>query len=309
MARRFSINRREAVALIAGAGALAGLPYRVSAQGASVLTKPIPSSGEELPVVGLGSWITFNVGDDTQLRDECTAVMQAFFAAGGRLIDSSPMYGSAQETIGYGLDKLSRPRTLFSADKVWISDPQSGREQIRQSQAFWGVPQFNLLQIHNLLSWKEHLQTLFEMKDAGQLKYVGITTSEGRRHSEVEDIMMSQPIDFVQITYNVLDRDVEDRILPLATDRKIAVIVNRPFRQGDLIAEMAEQPLPDWVSETGARTWAQLMLKFTISHPAVTCAIPATTNVAHVQENMEAATGTVMDPALRKRTIDYVENL
>lgn len=307
--RRFSVNRREALALIAGTGVLAGLPNRLSAQVPSVLTKPIPSSGEELPVIGLGSWITFNVGEDMELQDECAAVMQAFFAAGGRLIDSSPMYGSSQGTIGYGLDKLSRPKTLFSADKVWISDPQSGAEQIGQSQSLWGVPRFDLLQVHNLLSWEKHLQTLFEMKDAGQLRYVGITTSEGRRHSEIENIMISQPIDFVQISYNVLDRDVEERILPLAVERKIAVIVNRPFRQGELIAEMATHPLPDWVSEVGSKTWPQLILKFIISHPAVTCAIPATASVAHVRENMEAATGTVMDPALRKRMIDYVESL
>jgi diketogulonate reductase-like aldo/keto reductase len=309
MSPRYSINRRRALALMVGAGALVGFSNESLAQVSSLLTKPIPSSGEMLPVVGLGSWITFNVGDDGELQDECASVMRAFFAAGGRLIDSSPMYGSAQRTIGYGLDKLSRPKALFSADKVWISDPGAGREQIARSQELWGIPKFHLLQVHNLLSWEAHLQTLFEMKAAGQLNYVGITTSEGRRHAEIEYIMTSQPIDFVQISYNVLDREVEDRILPLALERKIAVIVNRPFRQGDLIADTADQPLPDWISETGAKNWAQLILKFIISHPAVTCAIPATSNVSHVQENMEAATRAFMEPALRKRTVDYVESL
>lgn len=309
MSLRYSINRRKALALMAGAGALLAFSNHPSAQVPSLHTKPIPSSGELLPVVGLGSWITFNVGDDVELKDECAAVMRAFFAAGGKLIDSSPMYGSAQQTIGYGLDKLSRPQGLFAADKVWISDPGSGREQIEQSQGLWGVPKFNLLQVHNILSWEAHLQTLFEMKAGGQLQYVGITTSEGRRHSEIEDIMTSQPIDFVQISYNVLDRDVEERILPLAADRKIAVIVNRPFRQGDLIAEMTKYPLPDWVAETGAKSWAQLILKFIVSHPAVTCAIPATSNVSHVWENMQAATGPYMDAAMRRRAVDYVESL
>lgn len=308
MLPRYSINRRGALALM-GAGALAGISNRSSAQLSSLLTKPIPSSGELLPVVGLGSWITFNVGDDVELQDECAAVMRAFFAAGGRLIDSSPMYGSAQQTIGYSLDKLSRPKALFSADKVWISDPGAGREQIAQSQGLWGVPNFHLLQVHNLLSWEAHLQTLFGMKAAGQLKYVGITTSEGRRHAEIEDIMTYQPIDFVQISYNVLDREVEDRILPLALERKIAVIANRPFRQGDLIANTADLPLPDWASEIGAKSWAQLILKFIVSHPAVTCAIPATSNVSHVQENMDAATGSYMDASLRRRTVDYMESL
>ncbi|WP_245341618.1 MULTISPECIES: aldo/keto reductase [unclassified Rhizobium] len=294
---------------MASAGALAAFPETALAQVPMLVTKPIPSSGEVIPVVGLGSWITFNVGGDDQLRDECAGVMQAFFAAGGRLIDSSPMYGSAQETIGYGLQKLSRPPSLFAADKVWISDPKSGRRQIGQSRSLWGVPQFNLLQVHNLLSWQAHLETLFEMKAAGQLKYVGITTSEGRRHTDIEAIMKSQPIDFVQISYNVLDREVEERILPLAIERKIAVIVNRPFRQGDLIADMEGQPLPGWVLETGAKNWAQLMLKFIVSHPAVTCAIPATSSVEHVRENMEAATSALMTPELRKRTVDYMKSL
>ncbi|MDP9813903.1 diketogulonate reductase-like aldo/keto reductase [Rhizobium tibeticum] len=303
------IGRRNALFLIASMGALATVPKPCSAQAPAIATKPIPSSGELLPVVGLGSWITFNVGDDAELRNECATVIKAFFAAGGRLIDSSPMYGSAQETIGYGLGKLSRPPSLFAADKVWISDPRSGLEQIEQSQRLWGVPQFDLLQVHNLLSWEAHLQTLFEMKAAGQLKYVGITTSEGRRHADIEAIMRSRPVDFIQISYNVLDREVEQRILPLATERKIAVIANRPFRQGDLIAEIADQPLPDWVAETGARSWPQLLLKFIASHPAVTCAIPATSNVEHVRENMDAATGALMNPELRKRTIKYVESL
>jgi diketogulonate reductase-like aldo/keto reductase len=306
---RTGFTRREALILSASAGVLSAFPKTAFSQASTLQVKPIPSSGEAIPVVGLGSWITFNVGEDTELRDECAAVMQAFFAVGGRLIDSSPMYGSAQETIGYGLETVSRPPSLFAADKVWISDPQSGRKQIEQSRSFWGVPQFNLLQVHNLLSWQAHLETLFEMKVAGQLKYVGITTSEGRRHADIEAIMKSQPIDFVQISYNVLDREVEERILPLAMERKIAVIVNRPFRQGALIADMDGEPLPEWISETGAKNWAQLLLKFIVSHPAVTCAIPATSSVEHVRENMEVATGTLMTPELRKRTVDYVESL
>lgn len=226
---RTELSRREALILTATA-VLPGSPKSALAQPSSLLVKPIPSSGEAIPVVGLGSWITFNVGGDTELRDECTAVMQAFFEAGGRLIDSSPMYGSAQDTIGYGLQKLSRPPSLFAADKVWISDAKSARKQIEQSRSLWGVPQFNLLQVHNLLSWQEHLETLFELKASGQLKYVGITTSEGRRHADIEAIMKSQPIDFVQISYNVLDREAEERILPLAVERNIAVIVNRSGR-------------------------------------------------------------------------------
>jgi diketogulonate reductase-like aldo/keto reductase len=269
-------------------------------------SNPIPSSGERLPLVGLGSWITFNVGNDRELQDECAAVIAAFFQAGGRLIDSSPMYGSSQPTIGYGLKKLGYPQTFFSAEKVWISHPGSGPEQIERSRTLWGVPRFDLLQVHNLLSWERHLPALLAMKAHGKVRYVGITSSEGRRHRDIERIMARQPIDFVQVTYNVLDREVEARILPLARERGIAVLINRPFRQGELLRHLHRRPLPKWASETGASNWPQFLLKFIISHPAVTCAIPATTRVDHVRENMAAATGVIPDEALRIRMAQYV---
>ena len=184
------------------------------AQTGPLSTRVIPSTGERLPAVGLGSWITFNVGDDIVARDSCTEVMGAFFEAGGRLIDSSPMYGSSQEVIGYGIGKLGKPSSLFAADKVWTSSGESGPAQIEESRRRWGIPRFDLVQVHNLLAWEEHLETLGAMKAAGDLRYVGITTSEGRRHEDFEQIMRSETLDFVQVTYNVLDRDVEDRILP-----------------------------------------------------------------------------------------------
>jgi diketogulonate reductase-like aldo/keto reductase len=249
------------------------------------------------------------VGDDAELREECAAVMRAFFGEGGRVIDSSPMYGSSQSVIGYGLEKLGRPSGLFSADKVWISSGSRGAGQIEESRAQWGVRRFDLLQVHNLLAWEEHLPILLAMKADGRVRYVGITTSEGRRHEELERIMASRPIDFVQVTYNVLDREVEDRILPLARDRGIAVIINRPFREGALIRQVMRHPLPSWASEIGAANWAQVLLKFIVSHPTVTCAIPATSKVAHVIENMGAATGALPDTAMRRRIADHVERL
>jgi diketogulonate reductase-like aldo/keto reductase len=304
-----ALSRRALLgALAATAAAKLFRPFPGLAQ-ASLTTKPIPSTGERLPVVGLGTWITFNVGDDAELRDECAAVMKAFFAAGGSLIDSSPMYGSSQPVIGYGLKQLARPTALFSAEKVWTSSGSDGPEQIEESRAYWGVPRFDLLQVHNLLAWETHLPTLFAMKAEGQVRYVGITTSEGRRHEEVQKIMASRPIDFVQITYNILDREVEERILPLAQDRGIAVIVNRPFRQGALIRSIQRHPLPTWAGEIGAANWAQFILKFIVSHPAVTCAIPATTKVAHVQENMGAAAGPAPEASMRRRMISYAETL
>ena len=303
-------GRRNALRALAAAGAVAVLwPSPGAAQRGPILTRPIPSSGEAMPVVGLGSWITFNVGNDRVARDACAEVMRNFFDAGGRMIDSSPMYGSSQEVIGYGLGRLGRPPRLFSADKVWISSGSRGRDQIEKSRQSWNVPRFDLLQVHNLLSWQDHLRTLFAMKAAGEVRYVGITTSEGRRHAEIEEIMRSHPIDFVQVSYNVLDRDVEVRILPLARDRGIGVIVNRPFREGALTRWIQRYPLPPWAAEIDCTSWAQLILKFVVSHPAVTCAIPATTSVAHVRENVGAAYGRLPDDAMRRRMAAHVGKL
>ena len=302
------VSRRSFLASLAAAGGAALLRPQAARAQAAPLTKPIPSSGEALPLIGLGSWITFNVGDDPAARDNCAEVMRAFFEDGGRMIDSSPMYGSAQQVIGYGLNKLGHPQALFSADKVWISSGD-GPAQIEASRAHWDIARFDLLQVHNLVAWEEHLETLFAMKQAGQLRYVGITTSHGRRHGEFEQIMRDHPLDFVQLTYNVVDREVEQRLLPLAREKGIAVIANRPFQQGVLIGRLEGRPLPQWASEFGAANWAQFLLKFIVSHPAVTCAIPATSQVAHVRENMGAARGALPDATMRTRMIAYVEEI
>lgn len=304
------VERRRLIRSLAATGAALALRPSIGlAQRALVMTRAVPSSGEALPVVGLGSWITFNVGNDRTARDSCAGVMRAFFDGGGRMIDSSPMYASSQEVIGYGLGKLGKPNGLFAADKVWVSRGSRGRTQIEQSRQYWNIPRFDLMQVHNLLAWEDHLPMLFDMKAAGQLRYVGITTSEGRRHHEIEQIMRSQPIDFVQVTYNVLDREIEDRILPLARDRGIGVIINRPFREGALIRRVMRQPLPAWASDIDCANWAQVLLKFIASHPAVTCAIPATTSAAHVRENMGAAAGRLPDDTMRRRMIAHVEAL
>ena len=304
------MSRRALLASIGAAGAASVLrPLTASAQRGSILTRAIPSSGERLPLVGLGSSITFNVGDDVAARNASAEVMRAFFRDGGRLIDSSPMYGSSQEVIGYGLHKLGGPKEVFSADKVWIPSGERGPAQIEESRKHWGVPKFDLLQVHNLVSWEDHLKTLFAMKAAGRLRYVGITTSDGRRHADIERVMASQPIDFVQVSYNALDREVEDRILPLARERKIAVLANRPFRQGSLIRAVDRHPLPAWAREVDCANWAQLLLKFIVSHPAVTCAIPATSRVDHVRENVGASYGRLPDEAMRRRIAAHVQSL
>jgi diketogulonate reductase-like aldo/keto reductase len=308
--QRFSdLDRRALLRGLAGAGAAALAPVGAAAQQGAVVSRPIPSSSEAVPVIGLGTWITFNVGNDAVARDACTEVMRAFFAAGGRLIDSSPMYGSSQDTIGYGLGKLGRPAGLFSAEKVWISAAARGAAQMEKSRRLWGVDRFDLMQVHNLLTWREHLETLRAMKAAGQIRYVGITTSEGRRHREFEEIISGEALDFVQVTYNPVDREVEARILPLARERGIAVIVNRPFQEGALIRKIGSRPLPGWAAEIGCASWAQVILKFIVSHPAVACAIPATTSVAHVRENMAAATGVMPDEGMRRRIAAHISAL
>lgn len=300
------ITRRNLIRTSALGTAAALLPGRLAAQSAAPLMRTIPSSGEKIPAVGLGTWITFNVGDDPVLQAESTQVMSAFFAGGGRMIDSSPMYGSAQAVVGRGLEKLGRPQALFSAEKVWTSSGANGPAQIEQSRRFWGVERFDLLQVHNLLAWEAHLDTLQAMKAAGRLRYVGITTSEGRRHDLVEEIMRRHPLDFVQFTYNPVDREAEQRLLPLAGERGIAVIVNRPFQQGALTRRLEGEPLPGWAGEAGAMSWAQLILKFILSHPAVTVAIPATTQVGHVRENLAAAGGALPDEELRERIAAHI---
>jgi len=301
-------TRRAFVQGIVAATTTAMMPTYPLGQPRTPVTRPIPSTGETIPVVGLGTWITFNVGDDPVLRNECTDVMAAFFEAGGRMIDSSPMYGSSQPVIGYGLARVG-VSDVFSAEKVWTSSAENGPAQIEQSRRYWGVPRFDLVQVHNLVAWEAHLQTLFEMKAAGQVRYLGITTSEGRRHDLFEEIMRNQPIDFVQLTYNIVDREAEDRLLPLAADRGIAVIVNRPFRQGALTRRLEGEPLPPWAADIGASTWAQFILKFIVSHPSVTVAIPATTRVDHVRENMAAASDPLPDMAMRERMAAYARDL
>ena len=222
-----SVTRR---AVLVGAGVALAAPA-LGASAAEALIKRIPATGEPIPAVGIGSWITFNVGDDPLLRAECRAVMAAFFEKGGGMVDSSPMYGSSQAVIGDALGALGHPAGLFSADKVW-TDASDGPAQIAETTRRWGVQRFDLLQVHNLIDWEANLDTLDAMKAAGRLRYTGVTTSHGRRPEELEEVMRRRPPDFVQLTYNIVDREVERRLLPLALEQGIAVICNRAVPAG-----------------------------------------------------------------------------
>ena len=298
---------------LTGLGALAAAAAigsgRAAAAPAPVLTKPVPATGEQLPVIGMGSWITFDVGDDAAARAQRVAVLQNFFGQGGALIDSSPMYLSSQEVIGHCLAHMSAKPPVFAATKVWTMTRALGIQQMEASRQLWGVDRFDLMQVHNLVDWETHLETLVEWKKQGRVRYIGVTTSHGRRHDELEKIMAKQPIDFVQFTYNMADREAEERLLPLAAERGLAVIINRPLRRGTLFEIVGNSPLPHWAGEIDCANWAQFFLKFIVSHPAVTCAIPATSRVDHMRENMGAAYGRLPDAGMRRRMIGHVEGL
>lgn len=286
------------------AAALEGTPDK-----AAPLRKVIPSTGEKIPVIGMGTWQTFNVGPNSGERDQRVEVLRRFFELGGGMIDSSPMYGLSEEALGYCLEQLDYPDGLFSASKIWSILAAAGTTQFNNSQRLWGVNQFDLFQVHNLLNVDAHLKTLRELKDKGLIRYVGLTTSHGRRHENLLQLMATEPMDFIQVTYNILDREVEDQILPLAAERGIAVIANRPFQGGRLFDRFQDDPLPEWAKEFDARNWAQFFLKFIVSHPAVTCAVPATTQVEHMTENMNAAFGRMPDQTIRRRMTDYMNSL
>jgi diketogulonate reductase-like aldo/keto reductase len=292
-----------------GAAVSLGTPRSAGAAPGPMLKKAIPATGEQVPAIGMGSWITFNVGEDQGLRDQRRQVLQAFFDLGGGMIDSSPMYGSSEAVIGYCLARIENRGALFSATKVWTPLQMLGPGQMAASRELWGVDRFDLMQIHNMLSWESHLETLLKDKAAGRIRYIGMTTSHGRRHDAMERTMAKQPLEVVQLTYNILDREAEQRLLPLAAERGLAVIVNRPFRQKQLFSLFERQPLPEWAREIDCANWAQFFLKFIVSHPAVTCAIPATSRVDHMAENMGALYGPLPDQAMRARMVRYVESL
>lgn len=269
-------------------------------------TCPIAKSGETLFPIGMGTWITFNVGRDKYLRRQRANVLKTFFEQGGQVIDSSPMYGSSEQVIGHALSSIRGNKPLFSATKTWSGSVTEGRQQFTNSQHLWGTRVFDLVQIHNLLAWREQLAMLRELKQQGLIRYLGVTTSHGRRHEELEDILKSEAIDFVQLTYNIFDREAENRLLPIAREQSISVIANRPLRGGSLMNTIRNTKLPAWYREAGCQNWAQFFLRFIVSHPAITCAIPATTRVDHMLENMGSVNDTPFpDEALRQKMANY----
>ena len=275
----------------------------------TLLQRQIPSSGESLPVVGLGTWQVFDVGPTPAERRPLEEVLALFAKLGGRVVDSSPMYGRAEQVIGEIATKLDLQRSLFLATKVWTTGKQAGIDSMERSLAKLQSKHIDLMQVHNLVDAPTHLATLRDWKEQGRARYVGITHYSSSAYDQVAKLLRSEKLDFLQINYSLVEREAEEQILPLALDRGVAVVVNRPFGGGGLFARVRQKPLPEWAVEFDCHSWAQFLLKWVIAHPAVTCAIPATSNVRHLEDNMQAGVGRLPDADMRRRMVETVAKL
>lgn len=300
------VARRRFLALAAGAGCALALPRKAPGQqGGGMLTREVRSSGEALPAIGLGTWQTFDVGADERARARLREVLGRFFAAGARLVDSSPMYGSSESVVGDLLRGTAWARQALVATKVWTRGREAGEAQMAESERRMGG-RLDLVQVHNLLDWKVHLPTLRAWKQARRIRYVGVTHYSPSAFDEMERILRDERVDFVQLPYSVGAREAERRLLPAARDTGTAVIVMRPFERGSLFRDARSKPLPPFAAEFGARTWAQLFLKFILAHPAVTVAIPATSDPGHMADDLEAGSGRLPDEELRRKLVEYL---
>lgn len=304
---QFALSRRGLLRVAcAGAIALPALPRNLRALPDAVIKRTIPGNGETLAVMGIGTYDTFS---HAAPRRQLGAVLQAFFDHGGQLIDSSPMYGPAEGLVGELLKTTTNASALFAATKVWTDGREAGIRQMAESMRLMGVERMDLMQVHNLRDWKTHLKTLKEMKEQGQIRHLGITTSHGRFHEELEAIMKKEPLDFIQLSYNIANRAAEERLLPLAADRGIAALINRPYQGGGLFRRVKGKPLPAWAGEMDCATWGQFFLKFIVGHPAVTCVIPATSKIKHLVDNMTGGKGRAPNAAMRQRMVSHLESL
>jgi diketogulonate reductase-like aldo/keto reductase len=300
-------TRADVLHLAGGLGATlllgAGAHGQQSLEKVAMQTRTIPSSGEKLPVVGCGTWQTFDVGADAAARKQLAAVLTTLFDAGGSVIDSSPMYGTSEDVAGSIVAELGARQKAFLATKVWTRGREAGVKQIERSMQLLRTDKLDLMQVHNLLDWRIHLATLRDLKSKGRIRYLGVTHYTSSAYSDLEAVMRSEKLDFVQVNYSADDRVAEDRILPLATDRGLAVLINLPFGGGGLLRRLRARPLPAWADEIGCRTWAQVLLRFVLGNPAVTCVIPGTSNPEHMRENAQAGTGAFLSEAHRTRIV------
>jgi diketogulonate reductase-like aldo/keto reductase len=308
------VSRRSALKAVAGLLVAAGPGWAAtpasistSSSGTSMTTRPIPRSGEALPVVGLGTWQTFDVGPQASERAQLKEVLQGFVDRGGKLVDSSPMYGESERVTGDLTSELGLRERLFFATKVWTSGREAGIRQMEQSFRLMRVKRMDLMQIHNLLDYETHTKTLREWKTAGRVRYIGITHYHSGAFRELERLVKTRQYDFAQFNFSMAEREAEDRLLPACAESATAVIVNRPFAGADLFSRVKGKTLPPWAADFDCSSWAQFFLKWILGHSAVTCAIPATRRRAHVEDNAQAATGALPDAKMRQRMLEYLQ--
>ena len=305
------MTRREAAKLIGGTAAAVVLPIttQAAAESSTMLTRMIPSSGETLPVIGLGTWRAFDVDLTSDIRRQLEEVLSLFVKLGGRGVDSSPMYGRAEEVIGELTAALGIRERLFLATKVWTRGRENGIESIERSMALLRTNRIDLMQVHNLLDVHTHLATLRQWKEQGRIRYIGVTHYNSSAFPEIEKILRTEKLDFLQINYSLMEPEAEQRVLPVTQERRITVLVNRPFGGGDIFERVRSKPLPDWAAEFDCRSWAQFFLKWIIAHPAVICVIPATDKPRHVEDNMLAGIGPLPDAKMRRRMVELLSSL
>ena len=307
MKRRYSSNvaTRRDVLRAGAASTCLGLFPALAATVANLRSREIPSSGEALPVIGLGTSRVFDVGGDAAGRDACRAVLAALLDAGANLVDSSPMYRSAEAVAGELASELEVTDEVFWATKVWADGREAGIEQMNESMRLFRTDQIDLMQVHNLRDWQTHMPVLREWKEEGRLRYIGITTSRSSTFGDVEKVINATELDFVQLNYSMVEREAERRLLPMCADQGIATLINRPFARAALFGKVKDTAVPTWAGDFGAQTWGQFFLKFVLAHPAVTCAIPATRKAKHMVDNLGAGLGPLPDETQRRAMIDF----
>ncbi len=308
------ITRREATKLIGATTAGLLLPISTSraqtkSESSAMLMRSIPASGEKLPVIGLGTWKVFDVDLTPENEKQLSDVLSLFVKMGARVIDSSPMYGRSEEVIGALATKLALYEKLFLATKVWTRGKQAGIDSMERSFARLRTKRIDLMQVHNLVDVTTQLATIRDWKAQGRFRYIGVTHYDSSAFGEVEKVLRSEKLDFLQINYSIMEREAEEKILPLAQERGVAVIINRPFGGGDIFARVRAKALPDWAAEFDCRSWAQFFLKWIVAHPAVTCTIPATDNAQHLKDNMEAGRGRLPTAKQRQQMLELVSAL
>lgn len=302
--------RRRLLAAAAGCTILATMKNKKAfAQSSAMLKRPIPRTGEPLPVVGVGTWQTFDVEADAPERAELKEVLRLLVEGGGSVVDSSPMYGEAERVVGDLTAQLRLREKLFFATKVWTSGRESGIRQMESSFRLMRAQRMDLMQVHNLQDVAVHAKTLREWKDAGRIRYLGITHYHSGAYNQLERLVKSREWDFVQFNYSMAEREAEARLLPACAEAGVAVIANRPFSMGSLFPRVKGKPLPAWAAEFDCASWAQFFLKYILSHPAVTCAIPGTSRVAHLTDNLQGGVGRLPDARMRRRMVEHLEQM